>query len=202
MYRVPRPSITLLASAAILACSSGSTGPSGNTGNLTVTITAADGTTPAVRVTGPHSYIKQIAATQTLNGLPSGSYTITADSALAADSIVGTVVDTGNVSGSPASVTAGATATATVTYAREHRIGGMWVGNQGHSTIAWLSSDQLRSSGSPTAGDTLVTAVGGAAGLALDAQGNMWVSSIPISTGDTIAMYSIAAGWAATATVR
>jgi secreted PhoX family phosphatase len=69
----------------------------------------------------------------------------------------------------------------------------LWIGNQGHSTIPELSSDQLRHSGSPTPADTLVTAVGGPAGLALDSQGNMWVSSIPIGPGDTIAMYTPAA---------
>ncbi len=82
------------------------------TGSLTVTITGLPtGVNAAVTVTGPGGFSSQLTATQTLTGLTPGSYTV-----------VGADVSNGNSRYPPnpasqsVSVTAGATASATVTY--------------------------------------------------------------------------------------
>jgi sugar lactone lactonase YvrE len=178
--------VLALCVAAAVGC--GSSGPSGpKTGSLTVTITAGDGTTPQVVISGPNAYTKTISSTQTLTGLTVGSYTITADSAVGPDSVVGSIIDTGTVTGSPASVTHGTTATATVSYAMKYRVGGLWIANNNSDTNPDLSANQLRKTGTDTAASLLFTAVTGPAGLAIDASGNMWESSF---SDDKIVMYT------------
>jgi sugar lactone lactonase YvrE len=179
----------VLGVAALLACNSSNHVAPAATGSLTVTINPADGTTPSVTITGPNAYNKTIGTTQTLSGLALGSYTVVADSAVGPDSIVGTLTDTGAVTGSPATVVAGAAANVTVTYALEHRVGGLWVANN-NGTLPELASNQLRHSGKPVPAETLATAVSGPGGLALDASGNMWVSNF---SRDTLLMYTPAA---------
>jgi streptogramin lyase len=177
---------TLALCVAAVGCSS--TSPSAK-GSLTVTITPNDGTTPSVVITGPNGYSNTIAATQTITGLALGSYTIVADSAIAADSVVGTVTDTGTVSGSPANVVSGTAATVTVTYYTEDHVGGLWVANNASPTLPEFSASQLRPPGTTTAAESLST-INAPAGLALDASGNMWESSYD---GDSIVSYSPAA---------
>jgi sugar lactone lactonase YvrE len=176
--------------AASLGCSSDKqAGPAAN-GSLTVTVNASgDGVPGSVTISGPNGYTRTLAATATLSGLAPGSYTILADSSTAPDSVVGTITDTGTVTGSPATVTANTTATASVSYATKDRHGGLWIANNFYHTIPEYSSAQLRASGAPVPADTLATAVSTPAGLALDANGNMWVSS----NSDTLVMYSPAA---------
>jgi len=169
---------------------------------MAVTINSADGTTPSVVITGPDSYSNTINTSQTLSGLTLGLYTIVADSADGPDAVIGTVTDTGAVTGSPATVTASMTVPVTVTYAAKRRVGGLWVANNSNPTIPELASNQLRSSGRPVPAETLATKVSSPAGLALDPDGNMWESS---NESDTILMYSLAArnagGGAAPSTV-
>jgi sugar lactone lactonase YvrE len=173
--------------AAVVGC--GSTAPTPK-GSLTVTITPADGTTPAVVVSGPNGYQHTISTSQTLAGLTLGNYTIVADSATGPDSVVGTITDTGVVTGSPATVVTGTPATVTVAYFTKDHIGGLWVANWANHTIPELASTQLRTTGTPAPADTLSTTVSGPAGLALDASGNMWESSW---TSDSLVMYTAAA---------
>ena len=180
-----------LSIAALVGCGSKSSPTTVNTtGNLTVTITAADGTTPSVVVTGPNAYSKQISTTTTLAGLAVGDYTIVADSASVPDSVVGSITDTGHVVGSPASVAEGMTAAATVTYATKDRVGGLWIARNYHHLFPELASSQLRQSGTIPPAQAHYTPLSGSTGLALDGAGNLWQSS---NTSDSIAMYSIAA---------
>jgi len=93
----------------------GTIGPPGTgatTGSLQVTITALPaGVNGAVRVTGPNNFSQDLTATQTLNNLVPGSYSVAASN-----------VSLGSATYAPAPATqsvvvsAGATATATVTY--------------------------------------------------------------------------------------
>jgi len=152
-----------------------------------VTINAADGTTPRVVVSGPNAYSTTISSTQTLTALAVGSYTIVADSAVGPDSVIGTIIDTGTVTGSPATVATGTPATATVSYAMKYRVGGLWVANNYNDTIPELAANQLRKTGTETAASTLFTAVSCPTGLALDANGNMWESSC---NNDELVMYT------------
>jgi streptogramin lyase len=177
---------------AAAACSSSTGTAPAPTGNLTVTITGAGLTTPAVVVTGPGGYNKTITATETLGRLALGSYTIVADTAVGRDSVIGSIIDTGAVAGSPAAVTAGGAATVTVSYATKYRVGGMWAANNASGTIPELGANQLRASGHPVPAETLYTALTGPSGLALDANGNMWVSSYGASS-NTLEMYTTTA---------
>jgi sugar lactone lactonase YvrE len=182
------PAVLTLSVAAIAGCKPRMTEPAA-TGSLTVTITSADGSTPSVVVSGPNHYNMVISTTQTLSGLTQGTYTIVADTAVVPDSVVGTITDSGNVTGSPASVTASAIPTVTVVYSTKGRIGGMWVANTNYGTLPELNSSQLRTSGTLVPAETLATPISGPAGLALDAAGNMWESDY---AGDSLLMYSVA----------
>ncbi len=188
VFRHSRVALALSAAATVVwTVGCGSSHPAApRTSSLTVTINAANGTTPSVVVTGPN-FSKTLSATQTLSGLALGSYTIVADTAVGPDSIVGTIVDTGAVTGSPASVTANQTAAASVSYAMKYRVGGMWVANNAYQTLPELAANQLRTSGTPVLAETLSTKVSGPAGLAIDANGTMWESSY---RGDSLLGYS------------
>jgi sugar lactone lactonase YvrE len=191
MPHSPRRAYTAVAlcAAAIVGCHSDKHTAPAPTGSLTVDVTTSgDGALGAVVISGPNGYSKTIASTQTLAGLTLGSYTVVADSSTAPDSIIGTVIDTGTVTGSPATVTAGTAATAHVTYGEKGHVGGLWVANNGTTTIPEYSSNQLTVTASLAPADTLSTMTG-PAGLALDPNGNMWESSFET---DTLKMYSLA----------
>ena len=83
------------------------------TGSLTVTVTGLPGgALAAVTVTGPGGYNQSVTATTTLTTLTVGSYTVAAGNVASGGSSYGPTPATQNVS-----VTGGATASATVTYA-------------------------------------------------------------------------------------
>jgi sugar lactone lactonase YvrE len=186
LHRIVAAAVTL---ALLAACdTSKSAAPSG-TGRLTVTIAAADGTSPTVLITGPGSFSKTISSTQTLSGLAAGSYSVTADSAVGPDSIVGTVIDTATVANSPATVTSGTVATVTVHYATKTHIGGMWVGNELNQYAYVFASSQLSATDTASIpADSLQTGgASGPEGLALDPDGNMWVDDV---RSDTLRMFT------------
>src|SRR5581483_701188 len=83
----------------------------------------------------------------TLTGLTPGSYTVSAEAAMGADSIVG-IPYIGAVTGSPAAVSAGATASAAVSYTQRAPEGLLWIASP--NSIAAYTAAQLRSSGTPT----------------------------------------------------
>jgi sugar lactone lactonase YvrE len=191
-HRYTRTSILLTAAIIAAACDSSKHVAPTPTGSLMVTITQANGIKPSVIVSGPNGYTTTISTTTTLNNLTLGSYTILADSVAGPDSIVGTMVDTGHVIGSPVSIAANATDSAAVVYAMKDRVGGMWVANNNYETLPELAANQLRSSGATVPAETLFTALSGPAGLALDANGNMWESSYGAGS-DSLLMYTPAA---------
>jgi sugar lactone lactonase YvrE len=174
------------AALAAAACSSsGSTAP--RTGSLTVTIVAPAGVAPSVTVNGPGGYTKALSATATLSGLAVGSYTVTAAPVTTADSVVGSV-DTGAVTGSPAAVTANATATAAATYARRPGSGGLWVANFRSSTGTVLQYQAGQLASTTSAPPAIAIADGGSnAGVAFDASGNLWLTAFP---SDAVVEYS------------
>jgi sugar lactone lactonase YvrE len=193
LYPRLRVHATLLTCAAVLvACdSSKQVAPTTATASLKVTITSANGNTPAVVVSGPNSYRKTVASTSTITGLALGGYTIVADSTVVPDSVVGVIIDTASVSGGTVTLTAGDTATATVVYAMKSRMGGLWVANNNSDTLPELSANQLRGGGSPTPAELFASAASSPAGLALDASGDLWESSE--GGGTTLDMYTPAA---------
>ncbi len=183
----------------VLACSSttapgGGGGGGGNpTGSLAIAVTAPNGVTPTVTISGPAGYSKTLSTTQTLTGLATGTYTIIAGTGLAADSIV-SIAYAGTVTGSPASITANATATATVTYAQPWSSSGvLWVASALGYSISGYTSAQLRTTGAPTPAvivgtDSSVGPIQGATSLVVDQTGGIWFAD----AGDTLYYYSSA----------
>lgn len=159
------------------ACTNSSNSTGLHTGSLTVTVTAPGGVTPAVTVSGPAGYNQTITATRTLSGLATGSYTVSAASAVATNPIVATVY-AGNTSGSPATVTAGSTGAASVNYAQQPGSGGLWVANFSTPTVAEYGAAQLAATTAATPATALGTGAAnpGFDALAFDAGGNLWVA--------------------------
>ena len=158
--------------------SSLTTGPS-TTGSLTVTITAPAGVTPTVTLTGPAGYHQSLSATATLSGLAVGSYTVTATTATVSNPIVATVYDAA-VTGASVAVSAGATATASVSYAARPGSGDLWVVVNGTSTATMAAYAAAQLAASTSAAPATAVATGAATavlfGAAFDASGNLWVT--------------------------
>ncbi len=88
--------------------------PPESKGGLTVTVSGAPaGSSLSVTVSGPNGFSKALSATATLSDLEPGAYSVTAAPMVAAN-----LEYKGGITGSPASVTAGTTASVTVTYAK------------------------------------------------------------------------------------
>ena len=182
--------IAVFAVAALaIGCGSSTSAPH-TTGSMRLTIIPSPRTTPLVVITGPNNYSKTISTSQTLSGLDTGIYTIIGDSMTASDSIIGTFTDTGYVVGSPDTVRGGVGSTITVVYALKDRVGALWVANNFYQTMPALAANQLAASAPAAPAETLATAVSGPSGLALNASGNMWVSSW---SSDSLNMYTPAA---------
>jgi sugar lactone lactonase YvrE len=188
--RRPHVLVSIFAIALATGCGSddggGGTEPAA-TGNLTVTVTPA-GTAPVtVHVTGPAGYSHTLTATQTLDGLPVGSYAITADSVTSQDSIVGAKVYKGLVSVSPVNVAKGSNAQATVTYTLSYQTGALWFVSAGNNAVASLGAALLGDTGRVTPQTRAFAYV--PQGLAFDASGLMWVSAMG---EDTLRSFSTA----------
>jgi hypothetical protein len=83
-----------------------------NTGGLTVSVTGLPaGTAAAISVTGPSGFSRPVTTTETLTGLASGSYTVSADNVT-----VGGATYAGNIDRPTVAVTAGSTAAVSVSY--------------------------------------------------------------------------------------
>ena len=180
-----------LAALASVGCNAEKRSTPALTGTMVVTVTPADGITPSVRITGPNLYSKTITTSQTLVDLPIGDYDVSASSIVHPDSIVGTLIDTVGITGSPASIQTGDTVKVRVTYALGSWTGGLWVANNADSVLPEYVSTQLRTSGAPVPAEALAAqGASGPAGLALDSQGNMWESDF---NSDTLFMFTAAA---------
>jgi sugar lactone lactonase YvrE len=170
---------------ALNGCSSDKTGPA-PTGALSLTVTAAGGTTPAVSVSGPDGYGKSFSHSQVLMGLALGTYTIAADSVTVPDPVVGGSTDTAHVTGNPAVVASHDTVKAMVKYALGHQYGAMWVASVFGTQLDGFAGPQLHAAGSPAPTDS-VGITGGASAMALDANGNLWTVG---SNNHQIRMYT------------
>ena len=178
-----RDSIIAIALAAIAACSGGNSTSPATTGSLDVTITAPAGVSPSVAIVAPDGSITMITSSQTLNGLAAGSYGVIAQPGVTADPIVGTGY-AGAVTGSPATVTVGGTASATVTYTSPWAAAGhLWTTTLTSNTILGFTSAQLSATGAPAAAVTLgngtsTSGVQEASGIAVDARGGVWYTDL------------------------
>ncbi|WP_157202932.1 hypothetical protein [Calidithermus chliarophilus] len=170
-------------------------------GKLTVTISGLPaGTNANVTVSGPGGFSQNLTASTTLTNLTPGTYTITAGGVVVTKT---TVDEHYQASGGSASVSAGATASASVTYSK-HGSGKLWVIEYGddNGTPADLSDDRPsrllgydQAAGTAVAVDLgLQNATRKARGLALDKAGNVWVgigTEVSSSSGE-IRMYRAA----------
>jgi sugar lactone lactonase YvrE len=105
-----------------------------------------------------------------------GAYTVTADSVVTPDSVIGSRTDTANFAVASVTVNMNDTGRSSVTYALKQLRGVMLVSNDGRTSLYTYGSNVLRSSGAPTPADT----VGGLSkpdGMAFDAAGNLWVAN-------------------------
>jgi hypothetical protein len=158
------------------------------TGSLTVTISGApSGTTPSITVTGPNSFSSIITATTTIPDLVAGQYTIQANTLTSSD-----LEYAGAITGSPASVSAGATASASVTYAKSAML---------ISSLADSGAGSLRDMiSSVDAGETLKFAAGTTgtitltSELALTKNVTLEGTGVTLSGGNTNRVLNIAAG--------
>jgi len=137
----------------------------------------------AVTVAGPGGYSAVVDSTTTLSGLAAGTYTVNGDMGRVPGPIVDTAYDASG--GGTVTVTARATASSTVSYTLRPGSGKMWVGEDGVGVHGFAAS-QLTTSGSPTA-DVVLSNGNGPNGLALDADGNLWVSLVDVQA---LGMYS------------
>jgi streptogramin lyase len=182
--RVPTLVALIITAGALLisiACGSSATAPPASaTGSLSVTITAPANVTPSVKVTGPNGYNTTLSATTTLTGLTVGSYSIAAAPVTIPNLIVNTLA-TATVAGSPATVTASGTqAAATATYSIRPGTGGLWVSSFveiGGAFVSEYSASQLASGGNPLPAGLVGGTETQYAGVAFDANGNLWVAA-------------------------
>lgn len=166
----------LLVCLALIGCgSSGSTGPTPSVGRLRVTITP-EVLTANVTVAGPNGYMQVVTGTATLSDLAPGSYSVTATSVTGPHPVVGTTDYTPTVTGGAATVTAGSTAEATVTYAAlPGGSGALWVANLAASTVVAFEAERLGASTGAAA--TISISTGDVQyGAAFDSDGDLWVA--------------------------
>jgi sugar lactone lactonase YvrE len=145
-------------------------------GSLLVTVSAPNGVTGNVLVTGPNGYSKSVSATQTLSNLAPGSYTVSASMVEPSDAIVSTI-DTAAITSTTKIIAAGGSAKDTVTYAARPGSGALWISNNsGSHTFVDYTSAQLATSGAPTPNlSSSATAAGAtSSSVAFDANGNLW----------------------------
>ncbi len=146
------------------------------TGNLTVTISAPNGATPSVSVSGPKGFTKTLVRDTTFTGITPGAYAISAKkythSGLLVDSVFAATI-----SSIHDTVVAGHTATTTVTYAVQGGSGSLWVASYANTQVLEFGASQLQASGSVTPAVNLNVAgnYGAPTALAFDSAGNAWI---------------------------
>ncbi len=125
-----------------------------------------------VTVSGPGGFSQRLAASRALDGLNPGGYAINAKTVRQHLGIVDALFDAA-VTGSPATVAAGGTALSSATYAQRPGTGQVWIA--GNALVGYAAS-VLGDSGSllPT---VALPVSGNFAGVAFDANGNLWASS-------------------------
>jgi hypothetical protein len=154
-------------------------------GNLVVNVGIPPGTSlsPNINITGPNGFVRALHASEMLSGLAVGSYSAVANPQVLTGPIVSTFYLPG-IAGSPASITAGGTATIAVVYTARAGSGHLWVGDSGARRLRGYGGGQLASSGTVAAElgiDSQQFDFGTSA--ALGANGDIWVLIDPFTLG-------------------
>ncbi len=153
------------------------------TGSLKVTVKGLPGGLNALVAVTMGSYSQTVTATTTLSGLMPGTYSVAPQSV----TLRRNVFD-GTASSATVTVSAGAAANATVTYAAQP--GNLWVADQLGNAIYEFAAATLGTTSTPT---LTITDSNGPTAVAFDASGNLWV----VELGGGVVEYtaaSIAAG--------
>ncbi len=190
LSHVPASRITVaVLTLAILACGGSSdTGPA-TSGALAVNVAAPSGVSTPLFVSGPGGFSQSLTGPHTFSGIDAGSYVVDARAGGSDDPIVGSFYAP-SVTGSPATVTAGAISNVYVTYATG-TTGHLWVGNQTGSVIGGYTAAQLSTSGTPAPAITIGSASHPGAhtsSISVDASGGMWAGD----GSDTLFYFSAA----------
>jgi hypothetical protein len=154
-------------------------------GNLAVNVSIPPGSglRPNIMVTGPSGFARAITGSETLSGLLAGSYGALANPEVVAGSIV-TTVYLPRVSGSPALVTGGGTATIEVAYSARPGSGHGWVADSGARRLRGYGGGQLTSSGRVSAEMEIDTGEGSfPISAALGSNGDLWLLVDPFTLG-------------------
>ncbi|MWR36347.1 hypothetical protein GN073_08535, partial [Helicobacter pylori] len=142
------------------------------TGRLVVNIGGLpSGTNASITVSGPGGFNQTITASTTFDDRQPGTYTITATGGVVSQSTTDEYYQGNNTT---ATVTAGSSASASVTYSK-HGSGKLWVIE--YNTNRLLGYDQA--AGTPTTLDLGLSSGQKVRGLALDKSGNLWVGIGP-----------------------
>lgn len=174
-------------------------------GSLTVTISGAPGDA-AVQVSGPDGFAQPVTASRTLTELAPGTYTLTASAVRQSGQIVDTLFDPTPVT-TTASVAAGETATATVTYAVRPGTGALYVPSPLTGEVFAYTDAMLADAGPLLTDGGFAAPPADATTLALkledggtwqgpelvsvDAQGQLWVSMNDEGSGiEGLALFS------------
>lgn len=184
------------ASGALLLSACGEATPpqpctTGGTGDLVVSVTGVPlGSTAAVEVTGPGGTFN-LTASQTLSGIATGSYTVTATPFTVADSLISAVYGAGSGSGTVC-VRDAASRSIPVVYAKLPTSGTLWFG-AGYYSLGFRST-QLGTTA--TLSPTVTAGTRGGSGVTFDKSGNLWVRGQ--SNSDPVLMRYAASALAAT----
>jgi streptogramin lyase len=142
-----------------------------------------------VLVSGPGGFKQSLTAAQALTNLSPGTYSLTINAVRQTGSIVDRVFDGTSINSAQTStVTAGATAISSVSYALRGGSGGLWLVNRDNGTIVRYDDSQLSASGSAAPSTTLNQgATASPQAVAFDQRGNLWVADF---SGKTISRFS------------
>jgi sugar lactone lactonase YvrE len=188
--RIARVLIPAIATVIGVACGGdndgGTTGPPA-TGTIAITVTQVPGTSGTIHVTGPSGYNHSLTATTTLDGLPVGTYVITADSVSVPDTIVGALVYNAPASGTSINLGKNATLPVAINYSVVHRHGALWFASPDNEEVWSFGVDHLRAEGTIAPQTKAFSILPN--GIAFDAAGMMWVSALD---EDTLRAFSIA----------
>jgi sugar lactone lactonase YvrE len=180
---VPVATLALLAACSPSAAGGTQTCTASGQGDLTVTVTAPAGVTPAVRVTGPGGYQVDLTATQTLTNLTAGVYlveTLRVTQAPSGGSPVGIAYGAGTDPVVSACVGNATTVSVTRGYVLQPGAHMLWAGNEIGGALVGFTAAELSAGGSQAArvvdltGSTLNTTYGFQ--LAFGPHGDLWVS--------------------------
>ncbi|MEJ2290209.1 MAG: hypothetical protein P8Y05_00675 [Deinococcales bacterium] len=126
------------------------------------------------------SYAQTVSASATLSGLAPGTYTIAPQTLSLRRNAFN-----GSASSSTVTVSAGNTASVSVSYAAQR--GDLWVPDYSANTLDMFAAGSLESSPAPSA--TINGGLNGPTGVAFDASGNLWVGNQGV---DAVVRYAAA----------